>query len=249
MIKTEIKKGFTNINGIYYPEVRKIAYSKEDLYGNLGILVNQSSKEANDFYDPNDIDRLDGVYIYQTYHNPNVAYRIYREFADYKFNGYQDDRLINALQEKQDKIKLTEFPSGVVTVNGYIIGQEIPYYPNYQTLLEFIKNNPNKEKLLKIYKRIIMIQKELYDNGIIYTDVYGKNYMVNKDLDIKLIDFEANRTIINDMNKYYINASFNSLKNMINTLNELMKIDYYFKETLDYDNALEQIDIMKKVLK
>ena len=41
----EIKKGFVNRDGIAYPKVREIAFTKDNYFGNLGTLVNETKKE------------------------------------------------------------------------------------------------------------------------------------------------------------------------------------------------------------
>ena len=47
----------------------------------------------------NPIENLKDLIIYQSKNNPKIAYRIYKEFAEYKFNGYNDDILIENLQK------------------------------------------------------------------------------------------------------------------------------------------------------
>lgn len=55
---------------------------------------------------------------------------------------------------------------------------------------EVVKNMKDKRVLLEIYQKIVMILQELKENGVLYTDVHPKNFMVNSEYDVKLIDFE-----------------------------------------------------------
>lgn len=244
----KITKGFTNIKGQYFPNVREISFEKGQLCSNLGKLVAQTTKEKDDFFVPDDFDLM-GVYIYQSKNNPKIAYRIYKEFAEYKFNGYNDDILIENLQKKQSKLPYIDFPTGVVTVDGRIIGQEITYYENYQTLFNFMKNENIQNKITIIYEKIIFLLKELYNKGIIYTDNHAKNFLVDSNLSIKLIDFEYSQVKFEDINKMYMNQSINNLRNMINLINQFIEIDYQMKNIENFDDALEQVDIIRKRLK
>ena len=238
----QVKESFTNRYKVFYPNVREILFKKGELYTNLGKFVAETNRENDSFLVPDDFD-LRGVYIYQQFANPNKAYRIYKEFAEYNFHGYDDDKLIHNLQNVQANIKLTEFPYGVVTLEGMIIGQEIPYYPQYQTLYKYIVNEPDKRKIILIYKKIIMLLKELYDNKVIYTDIHAKNFMVKND-DVKLIDFE-NSQIRFGKNEYYVTNMFDSLIGMINLY---IGIDYDIRKIYNFDDILEKVDTLKRIV-
>lgn len=242
-----IKNEFTNRYGKVFHNINEIAYKKGELYNNLGKLVAETKREQDSFLVPDDFD-LRGVYIYQQLDNPDKAYRIYKEFAEYKFNGYNDDKLIENLQQKQTNIKLTEFPSGVVTLDGMIIGQEIPYYDGYKNLYDALTNINDKRTILMIYKKIIKILKELYDNGIIYTDVHAKNFMVNNDNVVKLIDFEYSQVKF-EMNDSFKMQLMDNLRNMINILNLHSGIDYVLERIMKFEDFSTEIDVMKRRLK
>ena len=42
----EIKENFIDKNGILYPNIREIAFTRDNLFGNLGTLVNETKCEA-----------------------------------------------------------------------------------------------------------------------------------------------------------------------------------------------------------
>lgn len=242
-----ISMGFTNKNGVVYDNILNVDFTECGLCGNVGTLVNQS-KEGGIMGVPSSFDiENNGFYIYQSYETPSVARRIYKEFADWKFNGYSDDKLISELQKRQKNVSLTEFPMGVITNNGYIIGQEVPYYYDYTTLSHVILNSENKNDLIILYHKVLNILQELLKCGISYSDVHFNNFMVNDSLDVKLIDFENGRVGFDNM--FQEKAMFENLKLMINIINQRLGINYDYKDTYNFDNAHEQIDEIEKVLK
>lgn len=229
-----IKNGFTNIYGMKFDNIRDIHFDKKsDLMNNLGTFVAETDNSFSDDSANN------GVYIYQTYYDKNTALRIYKEFADYGFNGNRDDRLISELQRRQKDIKLTRFPTGVVTVENRIIGQEIPYYQNYITLSHV--NTKIKKEPTYFYLKILEILKEMYDNGIVYSDTHGKNFMVDiTNLSVKLIDFDYTYMAFDSNCKYLYKNMINNLKDMLIKLNKLYEIEFSndFKTT----QTLEEIN-------
>ncbi len=237
---------FTNIKNEKY-NIKEMAFAKNDLYGNLGEFVCQTNRDNDCFFSPDDFD-TEGVYIYKR--NAQLALRVYKAFAEYKFNGNLDDRLISKLQQKQSNVKLTDFPTGVVTVDHRIIGQIIPYYNDYLTLNDSIyKHMVNEKNILTIYKKIIEILKELEKNNIIYTDNHAKNYMINNNLDVKLIDFEYSQIGIDDNSGYYNNLALMTLKNMINRLNSFLNIDFHIKQEMNLDNIFNEVSEYELKLK
>ena len=110
------------------------------MYGNLGIFRNETDYDPASFFRSED----DGVYIYQTKENPRIGLRIYKPFADTGFNGYGDERLLSELAKRQETVRLTEFPIGIVSRNGYVIGQIIPYYEEGITLQSYSRDCAKK---------------------------------------------------------------------------------------------------------
>lgn len=247
-----IKQGFTNQNGKSFDKIREISYKKGELSGNLGILVADTGvkggSDSDSFFSDND-----GVLIYQSRTNPFVAYRIYRAYAEYGFNGCGDDKLIQALMERQPGVLLTKFPTGVVTFEQRIIGQEIPYYPNDITLARFLELYKNVNPL-KIYRTVLKVLKEMYDNGIIYLDIHPGNFMLNPNLpDIKIntIDFDETYIKIDNFTAYNKERFFYNYKTMIDKSNKLAGLDNKlssFLTTNNFDDTYGQLDAMEKTL-
>ena len=95
----EIRDYFISRKGIVYPKVREIAYNSQNLFGNLGTLVNETNREVKDYFRVSSLNYDDnGVFIYKSNYSDNKALRIYKCFMDYKFNGNHDDELVYKLQ-------------------------------------------------------------------------------------------------------------------------------------------------------
>lgn len=240
----EIKNCYVNQEGKAYPRVREIAFTKNNYFGNLGTLVNETRKESNPFFAVDAMEFDDrGVYIYKSDYDKSKALRIYKSFMDYKFNGDNDEELIAKLQKLQRKIKLTEFPAGIVTLDGNIIGQEIPYYEEYNPFIE-VKDNIRLVEILNIYKKCLLIIKELNDKGIQYLDIHAKNFLVNECLDVKLIDFENELVKFNDEDAKTV--VLERFYNMINYINKEIKELRVIEKKDNFDDALISIDSLVK---
>jgi len=142
------------------------------------------------------------------------------------------------LQKRQKNIELTEFPTGIVTLDKYVIGQEIPFYHNCTTL----KEKTNKLDIIKYYLDILNILKELLNNDIIYSDIHSKNFLIDNATNIvKLIDFDS-QYISFDESKTLYEDMLRNLKIMINKINEKCSIPINLNE----ENSLD--DIRKTIL-
>lgn len=236
----KINSNYIDKRGNVYEGVTERALTKGELF-DLGKLVHQTEREKNAFGKEN------GVYIYQDRDNENIAYRIYDEFADYGFNGYSDDKLIYELNKRKDNVKLTDFPSGIVTCDDNIIGQIIPYYPNSETIFNYAKRT-NNINIVRYYRKIISIIDELYKNCIIYVDAHAKNFVIVNN-DIKLIDFDY--SLINfDNSKFSYDNMISTLCNMINILNSLIGMEYNVdnKSVRDLQDMGEVVKYLEKRL-
>lgn len=248
----QINESFTNRYGVKLDKVREIAYKSGELFGNLGKPVVET-KASSSCYLEDTKNSTNGVIIYQTFTDPNVAYRIYRAYADYGFNGYFDDRLIYLLQKKQPNIKCSKFPTGVVTLDGNIIGQEIPFFPNHITILELFEKYKNIDPT-KIYYAILEVLNELEHNGILYLDIHAKNFLIdptNTNINIELIDYDYSQILFDPNIKSGRYSMFENYNYMINRLNKLSGIDELvgkMDSVQNFDEAYKQLDIMKRSL-
>lgn len=247
-----ITQGYISKNGQYFDKVREIAYKTGELYNNLGTLVAETKKNNIGSSDSFSNDTT-GVLIYQSNINPNVAYRIYKDYADCGYYDYNDYKFIQKMMERQLNISLTKFPTGVVTLDGNVIGQEVPYFYNSITVYDFLGKYKDVNPI-KIYRGILEALKEMYENGILYLDIHPGNFMINPNLNninIDTIDFEEKYLKIDDFSKNYINNFFENYKLLIENLNRIIKIDNKvpkFLTTDNFDDIYSQLDNMEKVL-
>lgn len=237
----KIKKGFINVNGKEYSNIRNISFDNiKELNGNLGIFKVETFCSNNDLFGSS-FNQQNGVYIYQTYYDKSKALRIYKDFADYRYIFYDDDKLISILQERQKDVVLTNFPTGIVSIENKIIGQEIPYYENSVTLLEYVLNNQNNLDIKYIYISILNILKELVNNGIIYKDIHSKNFMIDQaSKAIKLIDFESRFIDIDPVEKSSYEGMIRNLISLLSTFNRYLKVD--FKTNFSNTSTLSDIE-------
>lgn len=238
-----IRNDFIDKNGNYY-QVRNINFDeKKDLSNKLGTFITETQKEEFGFYSMFD-NITDGVYIYQSYYDPKKALRIYKDWADYKYNYHNDVKLIVPLLSKQKNIKLTEFPTGIVTFKNYIIGQEIKFYDGYENLNLSLKKLKDVREIINCYQKIVDILKELELENIIYNDIHPKNFMM-KDGIVKLIDFE-NDSIKLEYNSRMYSDMINLLKYMINNLNVMLNVDFKLENSSTLSEVGEEILIKSK---
>lgn len=243
-----LHENYINQIGKKYKGVKELSFTKDNIFGNVGRFISETEYERSDFFGS---DEESGVYIYQDFNDPNIAYRIYKEFANCNFNGYRDDILISNLQKRQANIHLTKVPLGVVTLDGKIIGQIIYFFQNYITLYQFSMEKSREINYIKLYIRILTILKELYDNGILYLDIHAKNFMINSHNKINLIDFEHGNIIFDDFNKSHIERFFTSFNNMLHVLNKNLGLEEVFENyirTNNFDDTFYQLDTLSKKL-
>ena len=232
-----IKNGFKNYKNDYFDNIREIHFDKfEDLIGNLGsfILETHSNEDLGFALNP-------GIYLYASEFENNKAYRIYKDYANYKYLCYTDDAFISKLQSIQKNIKLTNFPTGVVTLGGNIIGQEVPYYKETLNIDKYFIKYLTEKNVTKYYLKILYILKELFREGIIYKDINSGNFLVNINTErINLIDFDPVYTIFSGEKDYAYYEMIEHLKILIQKLNRIKCIK--FNENFSKVITLEEIE-------
>ena len=235
-----IENGFKNINNQEYPNIRNIHYDElKDVQGNVGTFITETEYEGVDA--DSSFKLNNGVYIYKAFYNPRVALRFYKDFADYAYTFHNDEKIVSKLQEKQDRVKLTKFPTGIITIGNKVVGQEIPYYEDHRTLLKTFRQKGYKQIPTHYYIEILKILKELYQANIVYSDTHAKNFMISMiDDTIKLIDFDSSYLSFDENSDYLYKAMITNLKNMIMKLNRLS--DIKFSQNFTDTQTLEEIE-------
>lgn len=166
--------------------------------------------------------------IYETPYDKDIAYRLYDEIrcnvTGKKMSRTRDEAMIENFQFYQKNIKLTDLPFGIIKENNIIIGQLIKYYPESETLFDFLKNNPEEDPIIWYLKALDILQ-ELVENNICYEDVHAKNFMVTKKRELKLIDFSPDRVKINQNYRTLYYNMFQNFNSMVIRTNKALNLE------------------------
>ena len=251
--RPKIEKGYTDNNGNYF-NINNVIFPINNTPYCFGEFITSSHDDENINFSDEEV----GKQIYRAYDDQNKGYRIYKDLFFWTDNficyeGVFDARLVAKLQEKQSKIKLTDFPTGVVTINNSVIGQEIPFYSDYVDLHRF-GNIAGRERndldiltnLKSAYLSIVESIEEMVDNNISYTDIHRGNFLVNKKdfSKTKVIDFEDLYIKFGVPNAIDVYTMVTSLTEMFDKVNWAAGIEYEF-EDLDTKNPFK--DLKQKI--
>lgn len=237
IIKDEFKSRYGEVI-----KIRNINFeSLDDFRKSIGESICTSHREDCSGFNLDE----EGAYIYRSKYDFTKALKIYKDINFYKYTAHSDYKFISRLQQKQPNIKLTKFPNGILTIEDYVIGQEIPFYDNSETLHDHFISGNLKKRPTQVYLDILKILKELYKEGIIYTDVHRRNFMINKITEIvNIIDFDD--TFINfDNLKFSYTAMLNNLKScIVSGLNLISdsELSYELDDNFTSANSLEEIE-------
>lgn len=244
----QIKDKYIDERGNTY-NIRNINYeSLEEARFNFGTFITESKPGKFDSIG----DDLEGIYLYKCNYDSKRALRIYKDYMYYKHVGHSDHKIVSELQLRQKNISLTEFSTGIVTVENSVIGQEIPYYEDYSTLRKVFKNNIIEVNSIKSYIKILNILKELFKEGIVYQDIHSNNFLYRiLDEDIKLIDFDRFQVKFDEGKNCNYESMIDNLKYMINLLNSFkgIEFDHGFEKTKTLEEIEESILQNQKKLK
>lgn len=238
-----IKNEFQATDGTVYDNVRNIHYEKkEDLFGNLGTFIAESSKQDSKDFDISE----EGVNVYRSFYDKNKGLRIYKDYGSYLYTNYNDYKLISKLQKKQKNVKLSEFPTGVVTIENKVIGQEMSFYENSDPIGVYFNSGKMKKRPTHFYIEVLKILKELYNEGIIYTDIHTKNFLINNITEVvNIIDFEEPFVHIDSTYASHYLTMIENLKfYLFDRLNPIVGIQ--FDELYKKANTLEEIEEVVK---
>jgi len=217
--------------------VRNVNFeSLEDLHNNIGNFLAESKLDDSSDFEINE----DGIYLFRCLYDKSKALRLYKDFNLYKYTYHDDYGIVSKLQEKQKDIKLSEFPTGIITVENKVIGQEVPFYDNSKTIYEYFKDGNMKKRPTQFYLEILNILRELSNNGIIYIDVHKGNFLVENITEIvNIIDFESGFLNFGNLPSSYVPMINNFKISLINILNSVCNIRF--------DNNLNKVDTLEKL--
>ncbi len=237
IIKGEFKPSYGE-----FVKVRNINFeSLDEFRKNCGEGIAISHSDDNENFELNE----EGAYICRSKYDFSKALKIYKDINFYKYTYHGDYKVVSMLQQKQPNVKLSEFPTGILTIEDYIIGQEITLYDNSETLHDYFISGNMKKRSTEFYLDILKILKELCNQGIIYKDVHRRNFMINKMTEIvNIIDFDS--AFLNfDNSKSAYDAMLRNLKSCI--IGGLYLIKSYelvdnFRASFDGIDNLEELE-------
>lgn len=231
MIFTKLKHSYITSDGQKLSLVKDYHF-EEDEQLCLGKFLESTHDSEVDSYC-----RGKGIFLYQDRNNPFIAYRIYRDFKDSDFNNEKEALMIQKVKKIVRYFDDGIFPYGVVTLGKRVIGQFILYYPNTINLSQYTKENGfNYNHMLKV----LNILKKLYQQGIIYEDVHGGNFVLNNEI-LKIIDFEEN-TVHFTQSPFAKTYYYNMLQNTKSMIKKLGKAELSNLENLEKAENLDEIE-------
>lgn len=141
-------------------------------------------------------------------------------FHGYNFKNSKNIKRVKELISRQELIKMTILPLGILTIDEFLVGSLLHYFKNYVTLYSYSSNMSvaERKQALEIIREKLT---ELQQNYIYPRDLWELNIMIHPETkDIELIDLDDSRTIVTN---YYdrlglraSNSAFNELyKGMI----------------------------------
>lgn len=243
MLKDRISETYKNKQGTIFPHVKELRFNENELL-KLGKFIVQTShnlKFSNKSSFCDDLGDI-GVLIYQDEDDKNIGYRLDLEYNNIYFDDQMCARKIEKLQELQPQIQKTQFPYGVVTREGRVIGEIMPFYPNCENIFEYLSNR-DAINVLEIYKQVLGILTELMDNGVLYRDIHKKNFLINSSgiPVVHVIDFDTQYTEIGKFSQSDVKSMLFNLKRFLVELQSLVKEEEKIKlsnMTLEFENKV-----------
>lgn len=161
------------------------------------------------------LDTGSGFSIYVSSYDDSKIVRLYNDCdpINYKYSDHTDDaKLFAELAAKQKVIKLTEFPSAIITYNDKVVGHEAPYYKNQKTFMQAAQSGLELGKMIHHLRYGLRAIKEMYDNGIAYLDIHGGNFMVDEENNqTHVIDFDSKYMRVKKEDEKYFGIYYSDL--------------------------------------
>ena len=209
----------------HYSFVKNYVYQGNGNLEDFGILKNDSHY----------------AYILQDTNQKDIAYRIYKGFRNRAINKVRDAEMIQNLYSNGRSISDIDFPYGVVSKEGRVIGQVIPYYDGAEELAQYMGDDRVISYIQKAYSLI----EELWYHSIYYLDVHEYNFMVTES-GLKLIDFDNEMTRfhsnVSGVDEIYTRHIINNFKRMTH---DLLGLD---SRLIPVDNAKTMSELRKGLL-
>ena len=232
-----IKNNFQTDNGIIF-EVRNINFENlDDFRKSMAGFISESRKDERSTFSLNE----DGIYLYRSSYDKTKGLRVYKDSNLYQYTYHDDYKIVSELQKRQKDIKLSKFPTGILTIENKVVGQEVHLYDNSKTIFDYFKETNMKKRPTQFYLEILNILKELYNQGITYQDVHKKNFLIESITEIvNIIDFESSLVDFDNLRCTYDSMITNFKIYLINKLNSILNI--CFDDDFKKAKTLEELE-------
>lgn len=168
-------------------------------------------------------------------------------FESHKNELYVNEKQIELLVSKQNKVKLTSLPKGVAYYNGVPIAVILEYFENHKSFYNLMYEHYTA--IISVFYKFVDIINELVDNGIYQLDVKESNFLYSSlDYSAKAIDLDGPlvKCLSNERySKSVYNCFYKMICNMVKT-----KISYDISNNLiDFNEAKRRICILDEYSK
>ena len=226
-----IKNNYIDNTGQIY-EVRNVNFENlQDFRKAQKKFISESSNNGSSLSE-------DGIYLYKSSYDETKGLRVYKDINLYQYTHHCDDKIVFELQKRQKNIKLSQLPTGILTIENKIVGQEVPLYENSKTIYDYFKEGNMKKRPTQFYLEILYILRELYNEGITYKDAHRRNFLVENITEIvNIIDFEDQLVDFSNLQSTYDTMIINFKTYLIDKLNYIVNVcfgdDYKKAKTLE----------------
>ena len=135
---------------------------------------------------------------------------------------------------KNNSLNNIDFPIGYYKENNHIKGLIVYNYQDAVSLRQVIINNNlscyynhslnEQENVLLLLNDILKIIEDLYNNGIIYTDINPGNFIIYKN-EVKIIDFDPRYLFYEDDEDCYLKKTMANYRDLVNYVCEKFSVD------------------------
>lgn len=178
----------------------------------------------------------------------------------FRFNRYENLKLLKSLIKRQENVDKVEFPIGYTQVNNKFRGTLIPYYKDAVSIYEVMtfytfedlhqfydKESDDIDNFVSILLEILEILKCLCENGIYYLDIGPTNFLLYNN-SVKLIDFEPGRICFHEK-KWNTDIMLMHYRVLVGTIIRNFKFkDAYLYREIDFSNAEYYVKDLRKRL-
>ncbi len=166
--------------------------------------------------------------------DPYFSKHVIEDHYRFDVKDFQDTKQIEELIKKQQDVKLTKMPLGIVIlkdvdsrIDGVSPGIIIPYHVDHESLHKISLDD--YKRLLIILRKLLIAVKELADNRIAQEDLanYGRHHDINRRSYNVL--YRGDTPQIIDMSGPFVkvNDEFISAENMYRDLSNIL-LDYFY---------------------